>query len=286
MFSAFSLITFAQTKKVSVYVSGPQKYDGIKKVLGDQLASAFANSGKYIAVERTASFLAEIMKEKKYMEIVSDADIAQLGKQFGSEYVCVADISDVYDEKYISVKLIDVGTAEIVKASNTSSKLSTKEDLLNVTKLLASDLILTNQEKQEIAKNEAKIQRENEAQKEREKIVQELRRTLSQGYIKIENLYVTCPALTQNSKWASVRNMPSNCRLGGVYPWRFPTEQEAKRIHRYFKQLFYDSYFAYQLIEGIIGYTEYETMKFGNFWLANGDYEGRKEDSQYVVLVW
>lgn len=64
LLSALSLTAVAQQKKVAVYVTGQQT--GINKVLGDQLVAAFAKSGKYIAIERTASFLAELGKEQNY----------------------------------------------------------------------------------------------------------------------------------------------------------------------------------------------------------------------------
>ena len=114
LLSALSLTAFAQQKKVAVYITGEQT--GEKKVLGDKLTYAFAKSGKYIAVERTSSFLEELGREQNYQHsgVVNDTSIARMGIQFGVHYVCVAEISDAFGEKYISARLIDVETAEIV----------------------------------------------------------------------------------------------------------------------------------------------------------------------------
>ncbi len=86
LLSALSLTAVAQQKKVAVYVTGQQT--GINKVLGDQLVAAFAKSGKYIAIERTASFLAELGKEQNYQRTgaVDDNELSRLGKQCKSCY--------------------------------------------------------------------------------------------------------------------------------------------------------------------------------------------------------
>ena len=137
--SALSLTAVAQ-QKVAVYVTGEQS--GINKVLGDQLVAAFAKSGQYTAVERTASFLSELSKEQGYQRSgsVSDSEIARLGEQFGVNYVCVVDISDVFEKKYISARLIDVLTAEIVNTANESSQLNSMEELIRVSNVLKSQL--------------------------------------------------------------------------------------------------------------------------------------------------
>lgn len=137
-----SLTTFAQQqqKKVAVYVTGQES--GISKVLGDQLVAAFAKSGKYIAIERTASFLAELSKEHSYQRTgaVSDNEISRLGIQFGVHYVCVVDLSDVFGQKYVSARLIDVERAQVINTANAQSSLSTMEELMKVCNNLKSQL--------------------------------------------------------------------------------------------------------------------------------------------------
>src|SRR5574344_1080667 len=87
----------AQNKqKVAVYVTGDAD-NGTKKVVGAKLVSAITKDDNYMAVERTADFLAELSKEQGYQQsgAVADNQIVTLGKQFGVRFVCVADITSV-----------------------------------------------------------------------------------------------------------------------------------------------------------------------------------------------
>lgn len=140
MLSLLSLTSFAQQKKVAVYVTGQQT--DINKVLGDKLVEAFAKSGKYMAIERTSSFLAELSKEQNYQRTgaVDDNEVSRIGKQFGVQLVCVADISEAYEQKYVSARLIDVETAEIINATNMSSQLNSIEELKRVSNTIATEL--------------------------------------------------------------------------------------------------------------------------------------------------
>ncbi len=121
---AFSLAAFSQPKKVAVYVTGEDA--GINKVFGSKLVSAFARSEQYSAVERTIEFLSQLSKEQIYQHsgAVDDSDLSRLGKQFGVQYVCVAEISDVFGEKFVSARLIDVETAEIVNMYDVGGKMN------------------------------------------------------------------------------------------------------------------------------------------------------------------
>ena len=142
LLSALSLTAFAQQKKVAVYVTGEQS--GISKVLGDQLVAAFAKSGNYSAMERTDSFLAEINKEHSYERsgAVNDNQIADLGVQFGVDYVCVADITDAFGEKYISARLIDVETAEVVNTHNVSGEMNSMSTCVRMASEIANHLTM------------------------------------------------------------------------------------------------------------------------------------------------
>ena len=223
LLSALSLTAFAQQKKVAVYVTGQQT--GINKVLGDQLVSAFAKSGKYIAIERTASFLAELGKEQNYQRTgaVGDNEIARLGEQFGVQLVCVADVSDVFGEKYVSARLIDVESAEVVNSSNASSPMSSMSDLLGVTDKITQELTSkTNQEKaaEAVALKKAKEDEE-----------QMLLDGFANGYIKCGNLY----AVISYSKVPG--DGEDGCKIGGFSDWRAANASElnvVKQACRYY----------------------------------------------------
>ena len=223
LLSVMTLTAIAQQKKVAVYVTGQQT--GINKVLGDQLVAAFAKSGKYIAIERTASFLAELGKEQNYQRTgaVDDNELSRLGKQFGVQLVCVADVSDVFGEKYVSARLIDVETAEVVNTSNTTSKLTDMQELLLVTEKLTKDLSSTGTTLERRSKDI------------------ELQRMLENGYIQVDYLYATITSYTANDftqiDWESVYKIVLDCRVGGMTNWRLPSIAEVDLVIRRIREL-------------------------------------------------
>ncbi len=227
LLSALSLTAVAQQKKVAVYVTGEQT--GINKVLGDQLVAAFAKSGKYIAIERTASFLAELGKEQNYQRTgaVDDNELSRLGKQFGVQLVCVADVSDVFGEKYVSTRLIDVESAEVVNTSNASNPLNSMQELLSVTDKITKELTAkTVQEKA------AEYIAKQKAQEETERM---LLNGFVDGYIKCGNIY----AIIAYSKalWCRGKEIASSCRVGGFTDWRVANSTElgiVKQACRYY----------------------------------------------------
>lgn len=106
------------------------------------MVAAIARSEEYTAIERTSAFLAELKKEQNYQRTgaVDDDDISRLGKQFGVQYVCVADVTDVYGEKYISARLINVETAEIVDAYDGGGRISSMSDCVRIANEIAGKL--------------------------------------------------------------------------------------------------------------------------------------------------
>jgi hypothetical protein len=139
-------------QKMAVYVTGDAE-EGIKKVLGSKLVAAITQSGDYIAVERTADFLAEIQKEQGYARSgnVDNRQISKLGKQFGVQLVCVADISNVLGTNYASARLIDVETASVIATAEGYSDEEAIKDLVRTSESIASQLIgIPMKESQEI----------------------------------------------------------------------------------------------------------------------------------------
>lgn len=140
LLSALSLTVYAQQKKVAVYVTGD---DPINSIMGDHLVDGIAHDGKYIAVERTASFLNELVKEQSYQQTgaVDDNEISRLGKQFGVDYVCVATPFDVWGEKYISARMIDVERAEVIATSSANGKMENSTQFLAILNTLTNGLL-------------------------------------------------------------------------------------------------------------------------------------------------
>lgn len=140
LLSVFSLSVVAQQKKVAVYVTGD---DPINSIMGDHLVDGIAHDGKYIAVERTASFLNELVKEQSYQQTgaVDDSELSRLGKQFGVDYVCVATPFDVWGEKYISARMIDVERAEVIATSSANGKIENSTQFLALLSTLTKGLL-------------------------------------------------------------------------------------------------------------------------------------------------
>ena len=91
---------FAQElPKIAVYVTGDVP-NNEKEALGTRILTSLVNSGRYIAIERSKSFLAEIEKEhtKQRSGDIDDGQISALGKQFGVKYICIAAITPVLGE--------------------------------------------------------------------------------------------------------------------------------------------------------------------------------------------
>ena len=141
LFSVVSLAAMAQSKRVAVYVIGEDA--GINKVLGSKLVSAIARSNEYSAIERTAAFLNELSKEQDYQRTgaVDDNDLSRLGKQFGAQYVCVATVSDAFDEKYLSARLIDVETAQVERTASSNGTIQSLEDIVTAADAMANELL-------------------------------------------------------------------------------------------------------------------------------------------------
>lgn len=136
-----SLVTFAQQKKVAIYVVGN---DDINSIISDHLMDRIANDGKYIVVERTASFLRELLKEQSYQHsgAVDDNELVRLGEQFGVDYVCVAKANNTWGHKYISVRMIDVERAEVIATASAYGKVQTSNSaLVSTLNKLSTDLI-------------------------------------------------------------------------------------------------------------------------------------------------
>jgi hypothetical protein len=219
-------VVFGQ-QKVAVYVTGGENA-GINKVLGDQLVAAFTNSGRYIAIERTSSFLAELGKEQNYQRTgaVDDNELSRLGKQFGVQLVCVAEVNDVFGQKYVSARLIDVESAEVINTSNANSTLSSMDELMKVTKDITT--ILTGETAKEKATKIAKGKADEEAKELAKKSA--IEQAKAQGYYILDNLFVSV-GITGAMTYDAAVKMAEDATIGGYTDWRLPTVGEAGIIY-------------------------------------------------------
>ena len=247
LLSTLSLTAVAQQKKVAVYVTGEQ--NGISKVLGDKLVEAFAKSGKYTAVERTSSFLAELNKEHSYERsgAVNDNQIAELGVQFGVNYVCVADMTDVFGEKYISARLIDVETAEVVNTHNVSGEMNSMNTCVRMASEIASNLTkgtFTEQaieEAEQKARLEAKRRAEQEAAERAKRQEQERKNAQERRYQQNEQDYpgYIDLGLPSGTLWKKY-NEPDKYKYSNAvktFGNKLPNDSQMKELLKYCKQV-------------------------------------------------
>lgn len=144
LLSAIALTAMAQQKKVAVYVTGSETIDeATKQIVGSELVAAFVTNSEYNAVERTADFLRELNQEQVYQRSgnVDDQQISDMGKQFGVDQVCVANITPFREAYYINARLINVETATVQAAAREISSLNTLDEFVSACEKLASKLV-------------------------------------------------------------------------------------------------------------------------------------------------
>ena len=138
LLSALSLAAVAQQKpKIAVYMTGD---DPINEIVSNRLVDDFARGNEYTTVERTASFLAELSKEHAYERSgeVDDEQIAALGRQFNVQYVCVVSVLDVWNtEKYITARIIDTETAEVIASCSSNGSIQNSSELIGALNTLS-----------------------------------------------------------------------------------------------------------------------------------------------------
>lgn len=133
-------VTAIAQKTVAVYVTASEGVSNeTKRILGSELVSAITKTKEYVAVERTADFVAQVAKEQGNYEI-DDAALYDLGRKFGSSNVCVADVTKFGDEYYIVARLLDIKTSKVWRTSKKYAKLASLRELVETSEALANEL--------------------------------------------------------------------------------------------------------------------------------------------------
>ena len=137
--AAFAVLVMAtavfaqELPKIAVYVTGDVDADE-KEALGTRMLVSLINSGRYIAIERSKSFLAEIEKEhiKQRSGAIDDSQISELGKTFGVKFICITNITSAFGEFQVSARIVNVETAQVVFIGESASPLKSMADLARV----------------------------------------------------------------------------------------------------------------------------------------------------------
>jgi hypothetical protein len=204
LFCASAIFGQNASQRVAVYITGGTDAS-VNKVLGDELVAAFARSGRYVAIERSNDFLSELSKEHSFTRsgIVDTRQIAELGKQFGAQLVCIAEVIEVFGEKYVSARLIDVETAVVIHTARKASPLNSMPELLKVTEALAQELSGKTGVEQRDAEQQrlAEAERQRLAQLERQRQAEEERRAKQEEQrIRSENIAKQAQRLSVRGK--------------------------------------------------------------------------------------
>jgi hypothetical protein len=138
-----------QKQKVAVYVTGGEE-EGLSEFVGAYLVDAITHNSGYTAVERTPEFLKALNMEHEHQRSghVDDAQIAKLGKQFGTKLVCVVKIGKVGDKQFVQARLIDVETATV--RNSTKPFTFSLDDLGDVCVSVATQLLTENKDSRTI----------------------------------------------------------------------------------------------------------------------------------------
>lgn len=114
---AFMVSLQAQSSKLKLAVYATGNVDALSKNIAQNNASTvLVQGGRYQMIERSSEFLNIVSKEQNYQRsgAVDDSQIADLGKQYGADCVCVVDITLMDKYLYVAVRMIDVvvGTSQ------------------------------------------------------------------------------------------------------------------------------------------------------------------------------
>ncbi len=131
-------------ERVAVFdPSGTAVDEGTRIAVREIISSTIVNSGKYNIVER--SMLEKVMEEQAFSNsgAVDDSQATEIGRLTGASKVLVSILTKTGGQSLLSIKLIDVMTANIERQK---VQVVAPNDLLNVIESITLDLInATNQ---------------------------------------------------------------------------------------------------------------------------------------------
>jgi len=143
---ALALAAGQEKQTVAVYMAGeePKGALGSHKMVGGELVKAISRSEKYLAVNRTDDILKLLAKEHSYARsgAVSDDQIRDIGRQFGVQYLCIVEISEVKGGSfYVDTRLVDVVTAQTQRSATAASSLSDSREMMSVAQEVVKELL-------------------------------------------------------------------------------------------------------------------------------------------------
>ena len=138
----FSTTIFAQDlPRIAVYVTGDIDDNG-NRALSARMLTALVRSGRYTGAERPNAFIAEVETKQGELSggVLDDDQISELGKQFGINFVCVANITSAFGEYSVSARIIDVENVTTTLAGTAHGQLRTMDDLAHIVDGVVQDM--------------------------------------------------------------------------------------------------------------------------------------------------
>ena len=114
-----------EAHEMAVYVTGDIS-TGEKRVLETELLKALSGTGRFTAI---AGFTAEIDKDSllRIGETVDDERVSLLGKQFGAQFVCVAEVSAAFGLHIMSTRILSVETGKVMLSGRAGGQLNSMQ---------------------------------------------------------------------------------------------------------------------------------------------------------------
>ena len=113
----FAESTYAQTKKVAVYVEGKISNDN-KSIVSDAVLSRMSGTKEYAPFERNEAFIDALTKEQDYQLSgeVPEKEIREVGERLGVDYVVVVNVVFKRDDTcHMTARLINLESGAILK---------------------------------------------------------------------------------------------------------------------------------------------------------------------------
>ncbi len=152
MFVGFSGLLMTATgqnrykSKVAVYVSGNLSKIN-KQIVSSQVIEWISRSDTYAAFERTAEFMEALDAEHDFQLSgdVSNEQIVSMGNRWGAEYVAAIRVLLTEENThYVTGRLLDLETGEVIKSMSRTRKISTTEELISFANSIAYQLFVQN----------------------------------------------------------------------------------------------------------------------------------------------
>ena len=136
----FSFSAMAQDdRKVAVFDPAGNVESHFKEIVREEISSIIVNTKGYTVLER--QLIDRVLEENRFQMggLVDDAQISEIGKRMGANFVFVTNITPMGNNLYISCKMVDVLTARIEKQKTAQTQRGTT-DLLSVVQSMAKEM--------------------------------------------------------------------------------------------------------------------------------------------------